>query len=179
MRKPQVAIIGASEATAQMLAIAEQAGRVVARVGAALVTGGRDGIMAAASRGCSQAGGVVIAVVPGVEMDEANTYSQYVIPTGLGWARNVITGIAGDVILVIGGAAGTLSEIAFAWMYDRPIVALSAAGGWSQKLAGQAIDHRRSDRIIDCAEVDQLEPILKRLLANRSATRSAAPPDPC
>lgn len=49
-RRPQVAIIGASEADPDMLALAEQAGAVVARVGAALVTGGRAGVMAAASK---------------------------------------------------------------------------------------------------------------------------------
>jgi uncharacterized protein (TIGR00725 family) len=161
IRRPQVAIIGSSEADAPMLRLAEQAGAVVAKHGFALVTGGRDGIMAAASRGCAEAGGTVIAVVPGTGMDEANEYTHYVIPTGLGWARNVITAIAGDVIVVIGGAAGTLSEIAFAWMYDRPIIALSASGGWAKQLAGRAVDHRRSDKIIDCRDMAQFEAALK------------------
>ena len=97
-------------------------------------------------------------------MDEANGYAHYVIPTGLGWARNVITGIAGDVIVVIGGAAGTLSEIAFAWMYDRPVIALSGSGGWAEKTAGQAIDHRRKDVVIDCGSIAELETALREQL---------------
>jgi hypothetical protein len=161
IRRPQVSIIGSSEADEPMLRLAEAAGGVVARLGFALVTGGRDGIMAAASRGCAQAGGTVIAVVPGTGMDEANEHSHYVIPTGLGWARNVITAIAGDVIVVIGGAAGTLSEIAFAWMYDRPIIALSASGGWARELAGRKVDHRRDDAIIDCRTMDEFEAALR------------------
>lgn len=164
LRKPQVAIIGSSEADQNLLRLAEQAGAIVAKVGAALVTGGRDGIMSAASKACAEAGGTVIAVTPATSMDEVNDYAHYVIPTGLGWARNVITGIAGDVILVIGGAAGTLSEIAFAWMYDRPIIALSAGGGWAEKIAGQAVDHRRKDVVIDCRTVAELEKILKEKL---------------
>jgi len=144
-----------------MLKLAEAAGAVVARTGFALVTGGRDGIMAAASKGCALAGGTVIAVVPGTSMDEANPYTHYVIPTGLGWARNVITAIAGDVIVVIGGAAGTLSEIAFAWMYDRPIIALSAGGGWAKELAGRKVDHRRNDAIIECKTVADFEAALR------------------
>ncbi len=163
-RKPQVAIIGSSEADENMLRLAEQAGGVVARLGAALVTGGRDGIMAAASKGCMEAGGVVIAVTPGTDINQTNGYSHFVIPTGLGWARNTITAIAGDVILVIGGAAGTLSEIAYAWMYDRPIVALSCSGGWAEKLAGQKVDHRRSDAIVDCKTIAELEAALKARL---------------
>lgn len=157
LRRPQVAIIGSSEADESMLVLAEQAGAVVARLGFALVTGGRDGIMAAASRGCAMAGGTVIAVVPGTSMGEANEFTHYVIPTGLGWARNVITAIAGDVIVVIGGAAGTLSEIAFAWMYDRPILALSASGGWAKELAGRPVDHRRGDVIVECRTIAEFE----------------------
>lgn len=164
LRRPQVAIIGSSQADETMLRLAEQAGAVVARLGAALVTGGRDGIMAAASKGCAEAGGIVIAVVPGTGMNEANSHTHYVIPTGLGWARNVITAIAGDIILAIGGAAGTLSEIAFAWMYDRPIIALSPGGGWAAKLAGQCVDHRRTDKIVDCRTTQELETALRAQL---------------
>lgn len=161
LRRPQVSIIGSSEADEPMLTLAEAAGAIVAKLGFALVTGGRDGIMAAASKGCAQAGGTVIAVVPGASMDEANEHTHYVIPTGLGWARNVITAIAGDVIVVIGGAAGTLSEIAFAWMYDRPIIALSAGGGWAKELAGRKVDHRRADAIIECKTIDDFDAALR------------------
>ncbi len=164
-RKPQVAIIGSSEATRTMLELAEGAGAVVARVGAALVTGGRCGIMETASKGCAAAGGVVIGVTPHTGMDEINPYAHYHIPTGMGWARNAITGIAGDVVVAIGGSSGTLSEIAFAWMYDRPIIALSASGGWAQRVAGQTLDARRTDHIIDCSNMDDFETILREQLS--------------
>ena len=164
LRIPQVAIIGSSEADAHALEIAEQAGAVIARLGAALVTGVRDGVMSAASRGCAAAGGTVIAVTPHKFMNEVNDYAHFHIPTGMGWARNCITGISGDIVLVISGAAGTLSEIAYAWMYDRPIVAMSCCEGWSKRIAGQSVDHRRKDVVIDCKSIADLEPILKRLL---------------
>jgi uncharacterized protein (TIGR00725 family) len=175
LRRLQVSIIGSSEADETMIRLAEEAGRVVARAGLALVTGGRDGIMSAASAGCAAAGGTVIAVVPGTGMDEANPYSHYVIPTGLGWARNVITAIAGDIIVVIGGAAGTLSEIAFAWMYDRPIIALSQSGGWAKELAGRAVDHRRSDGIVDCRDIGEFEAALREQVARLKDRRAAGP----
>lgn len=163
IRRPQVSIIGSSEADAAMLTLAEQAGAVVAKLGFALVTGGRDGIMQAASKGCAEAGGIVLAVVPGTSMNEANEYCHYVIPTGLGWARNVITAIAGDIIVVIGGAAGTLSEIAFAWMYERPIISLSASGGWAKQVAGKTLDHRQSQPVIDCPSIAEFEHALTEL----------------
>jgi len=163
-RRQQVAIIGSSEADEQMIEVAEQAGRLIAELGAAVVTGGRDGIMAAASKGCADAGGTVIAVTPHTQMDDVNPYAHYHIPTGMGWVRNAITGIAGDVVLVIGGAAGTLSEIAYAWMHDRPVVALSESGGWAQRLAGESVDHRRKDAVIDCRSIDDLKATLRKLL---------------
>lgn len=163
-RRPQIAVIGSSEEDGDMMALAEKVGAAIARVGAALTTGGRGGVMAAASKGCAEAGGIVIAITPYTGINEVNAHSHYVIPTGLGWARNVVTAIGGDVIVAIGGAAGTLSEIAYAWMYNRPIVAMSSSGGWAAKMAGQRIDHRRDDVIIDCPSIEQLEPILRRLL---------------
>lgn len=165
LRKAQVAVIGGSEADESTLRIAEQVGGVVARLGAALVTGGRDGIMSAASRGCAEAGGIVLAVTPHKFMDEVNDYAHFHIPTAMGWARNCITGIAGDIVVVIGGAAGTLSEIAYAWMYDRPILALSCCEGWSKRIAGQSIDHRRQDFIVDCPTIEAFETALRNELA--------------
>ena len=164
LRVPQIAVIGSSEADETALKVAEQAGAIIAKLGAALVTGGRDGVMSAASRGCAAAGGTVIAVTPHKFMDEVNDFAHYHIPTGMGWARNCITGISGDIVLVISGAAGTLSEIAYAWMYDRPIVAMSCCEGWSKRIAGQAVDHRRQDVVIDCRSIAELEMILKGLL---------------
>lgn len=165
LRRPQIAIMGSSEADEHMLHTAEKAGAIVAKLGAALVTGGRGGIMEAASRGCANADGLVIAVTPGTDMNEANPYAHYVIPTGLGWARNVITAISGDIIVIVGGASGTLSEAAFAWMYNRPIVALSESGGWAKKLAGAAMDHRRNGEVVvDCRSIDELEPVLRKML---------------
>ncbi len=164
LRIPQVAIIGSSQADAQMLKVAEQAGAVVAKLGAALVTGGRDGVMQAASKGCAEAGGTVIGVTPHDTMDEVNPYVHHHIPTAMGWARNCITGIAGDVVLVIGGMAGTMCEIAYAWMYGRPIIAMSCCEGWSKRIAGQAVDPRRDDVVVECKSIDELEAVLKAAL---------------
>lgn len=159
--------MGSSEADDRMMEMAFKSGQIVAKLGVALVTGGRGGIMEAASKGCAEAGGLVLAVTPGTDMNEANPFVHYVIPTGLGWARNVITAISGDIIVIIGGASGTLSEAAFAWMYNRPIVALSESGGWAKELAGKPMDHRRvGEVIVDCRSIEELEPILRKLLAD-------------
>ena len=44
-------------------ALAEEVGRELARRGAVLITGGREGVMEAASRGAAQAGGLTIGLL--------------------------------------------------------------------------------------------------------------------
>jgi len=67
-------------------------------------------------------------------------------------------------VVAIGGASGTLSEIAYAWMYDKPIVALTGGGGWTDRLGGAPLDDRRTDRIQTASSVLELEQLVGRLL---------------
>jgi hypothetical protein len=83
-----IAVIGSGEGVDDgTLALAGTVGRLVAERGAALVTGGRGGIMEAASRGASEAGGLVLGVPPGTDPADANARVDVSIPTGLGFAR--------------------------------------------------------------------------------------------
>ncbi len=84
-----------------------------------------------------------IAIIPG--FDPTLGIGDIVIPTGLDVVRNALVANA-DVVVAIGGGAGTLSEIAFAWQLNRPILAWSG-DGWSAQLAGRPLDARRSDVI--------------------------------
>jgi uncharacterized protein (TIGR00725 family) len=77
----------------------------------------------------------------------ANKYVDIIIPCPFSQARNIVVVLTGDICLAISGKAGTLSEISFAWIYNKPIVALSSVQGWSSKIANQKIDDRRNDMI--------------------------------
>ena len=77
----------------------------------------------------------------------ANKYIDIVIPCPFSQARNIVVVLTGDICLAISGKAGTLSEISFAWIYNKPIVALTSVKGWSSKIANQQIDDRRNDMI--------------------------------
>lgn len=46
-----------------------------------------------------------------------------------------------DAVIAVGGGAGTLSEIAFAWSLKRLVLGYRM-DGWSGKLAGTRIDSR-------------------------------------
>lgn len=126
-------------------ALAEEVGRLLIDRGFRIVTGGLGGVMEAASKGARSSAayrsGDVIALLPGRDRSEANPFADIVLPTGLDHVRNAIVALA-DAVVVVGGGAGTLTEIAFAWMHKRLIVALKPAGGWGARLADQRVDER-------------------------------------
>ena len=84
--------------------------------------------------------GDIIGVIPSSDPSTANPFVDVVIATGMDHLRNSIVAHA-DAVIVVGGGAGTLSEIALAWIYRRLIVALPQEG-WGARLAGQKLDDR-------------------------------------
>jgi len=100
-------------------------GRLIAEEEWVLLTGGRNaGVMAAASRGAAEAGGLVVGILPGDTATGAAPYVDVVIPTGMGDARNAINVLASHVVVALPGGAGTLSEVALALKAGRPVVTL-------------------------------------------------------
>ena len=130
---------------------------MLARLGIIVITGGRGGVMEAASRGARETDGLTVGIVPSTDLGEANSWYSVVIPTGLGNARNVLTALSGDFLIAVGGAAGTLSEICFAWMHGRPILTLKGSEGWPDRLGGGALDHRQTSTLVECSDLDDLE----------------------
>jgi uncharacterized protein (TIGR00725 family) len=117
-----VAVVGAGEPSESQAEAAEEVGRRLAEAGAIVITGGRGGVMAAASRGASQAGGLVVGLLPGDERVTANEWVDVALPTGLGELRNGLIVRAAQVLVAVGGAYGTLSEVALALATGVPVV---------------------------------------------------------
>ena len=123
-RAIQISVIGAAEAEPDLLRDAEVVGRLIAEGGAVLVCGGRTGVMEAASRGATEAGGTVVGVLPSTSPADANPYVTHAIATGIGEARNLAVVASGEAVIAVGGEWGTLSEIAHARKLGRPVVAI-------------------------------------------------------
>ncbi len=145
-RRSIVSVIGdanVAENEAPYLA-ARVLGKLLVNAGFRVMSGGLGGIMEAAARGAHDSAkyreGDTIGILPHADPRQANEWIDIVIPTGLDHARNTIVANA-DAVVAIGGGAGTLSEIAFAWIYKRLVVALEMPG-WSSELANRRIDHR-------------------------------------
>jgi uncharacterized protein (TIGR00725 family) len=126
-RRRQIAVAGGGVCTTSTARLAHAVGRHVALAGAVLVCGGLGGVMAAAARGAAEADGDVVGLLPSYRCADANPYCSIVLPTGLGHARNTLVAAAGDALIALPGAEGTLAEVALAGVLGRPVVVV---GGW-------------------------------------------------
>ncbi|WP_369688537.1 TIGR00725 family protein [Dehalococcoides mccartyi] len=148
-----VAVIGASKANSEEARLAEEVGKELALRQVTLVCGGMGGVMEAACRGASLNGGLTIGILPGNSREEANPYVQIPIVSSIGFARNIMVVKSAQAVIAIGGAYGTLSEIAYALQIELPVIALNS---WSMSQNG------KSDSAVIKAE-NALEAVTKAL----------------
>ena len=130
-----IAVVGAGDVVdgSPEAEAAEAVGRALAEAGAVVVCGGLGGVMAAACRGASAAGGTTVGILPGSSRADANPWVGVALPTGLGEARNALVVRAVDVLVAVGGGYGTLSEIGLALRTGTPVVGL---GTWELARGG-------------------------------------------
>ena len=123
----RISVIGGEQADSEASRLAFEVGRELGARGHVLICGGRGGVMREVCRGAKESGGLTIGILPGDDLGEANEYVDIPLPTGLGFARNVLVARAGEAVIAISGKFGTLSEIAFALISERPVIGL---GTW-------------------------------------------------
>ncbi len=145
MNKKIISVIGDSNATDTTYNISREVGRILIDNGYAIQCGGLGGIMKGVCEGAkmspSYSYGCTIAITPSYDRTEVNAFADIVIPTGLGLMRNG-TVVNADAIIVIGGGAGTLSEMALAWSMFKLIISFDNIEGWGKELSNKRIDHR-------------------------------------
>jgi uncharacterized protein (TIGR00725 family) len=120
----RVSVIGGTAIDERQDELVEAVGREVAERGHVLVCGGLGGTTTAACRGAREVGGETIGILPGEDRTAANEYVTTPIATGLGHARNALVAMNGDGVVALEGNSGTVSELGFAGVYDRPIAGI-------------------------------------------------------
>src|SRR5690606_34018824 len=106
--------------------MAYELGKEIAKQGWITLTGGRSfGIMDAALKGASEAGGLTIGVVPGDTDKNSSDHAQIKIVTSMGSGRNYISVLTSHVIVVLGMASGTASEVALALKSRKKVILLN------------------------------------------------------
>jgi uncharacterized protein (TIGR00725 family) len=145
LREP-IGVIGPREASH------EQLGAGLARMGLAVLCGGREGVMQAVARGVAKESGVSIGLLPEPDARAANRHLSIVLPTGLGEARNAIIARASFCLVAIGDSYGTLSEVALGLQFGKSVFGLAGA----PTIAG----------VIPCADPQAaLDAVARRVLA--------------
>lgn len=115
VRRPvRVAVVGGAAVEEEEYELARALGRALASRGAAVVCGGRGGVMEAVARGAAAVGGLTVGLLPGRDAGAANPWILLPLATGMGEARNALVVGAAESVLAVGGSWGTLSEIALA-----------------------------------------------------------------
>ena len=165
----RIGLLGSNKATGNQIQFdfAEKLGKALIDNGYSIINGGMGGTMESAARGARKSSKYspdkMMAILPVSDKKLGNPYSGTMIVTDMGTARNRLIVINADAVIAIGGGAGTLNEITLAWEMHKPIGAYVGGYGWSEKMAGQTIDSRRTDSIKAISSVEEAIKWLKEL----------------
>ncbi len=165
MARTIIGIIGSSEqfTDKQIYEFALNLGKELSKAGYDIVCGGKGGIMEAVAQGVRTAGNSnAICIIPEDTKEAANPYCDIIIPSGMGLARNILIVNTADILIALGGGAGTLSEIAFAWQKGKKVLCVTAFEGWAKQLAGLAIDSRHNNLLKGVKSIQEIMQELNR-----------------
>lgn len=157
-RKIQIGVMGSAadlNYSKKIEKIALEVGRLIAESGNITVYGAEkdyDSLSTAASRGAKSAGGLTVGITYGKSKDiwDKKGDTDIIICTGIdrGGGREFVLVNSCDVIIIISGGSGTLTEAAIAYQSNIPIVAITETGGWADKLADTYIDKRNRLKVV-------------------------------
>lgn len=157
IRRPQVCVLGSADPGSAAYELAAAAGELLAKLGITMVSGCGSPATRIAAERAVRAGGLVVSIIPPDQMPSPDWPATVVIPCGMGDARNLLMALAGDACLVVGGRAGTISEVCLAWLHKRPLLPLVGCGGWSDQLPSNPPDERRNSPILPWRSIEELE----------------------
>jgi len=130
--KKLISVIGSDKSDKNLskyaLDTAEEIGRLIAENNSILICGGRGGIMEAACKGAKEKNGISVGILP-KSKKEANKYIDIAIVSGLGNLRNSLIVNTSDAVVAIAGRSGTLNEISYTMLYQKPLILMKGTGG--------------------------------------------------
>ena len=144
MRKPVIGVMGASANDAlspaeavRLKGLAEELGAVIAKQDCILITGATTGLPDMVAQAFRKNGGFALGVSPAENRREhvaryglPEDGADVIIFTGFGYkGRNVINVRSADIVLILGGATGTLNEFTIAYDEGKIIGVLEGSGG--------------------------------------------------
>lgn len=168
-KKPIIAVIGHDRHAKKIhLKIAEEIGREIAKRGGIVICGGTNrGVPNAVAKGAREMGGVAIGILPREDNSETSKYVTVPILTGMGFARNQILGFSSDAVIAVGGGVGTFCEMAYAYAYSKPIIAIVGMGGFPDKFVNKYLDDKRTVKIVGAKSAGEAVELAFKLSKNQ------------
>lgn len=152
---PSIAVIGSAQARdngEQNNHAAAQLGAALAKQGVRLVIGVEESaehLPDVVYRSFAAGGGEGIGIYRSRDDFDRSAYDLIPIVCGqhraAGWEAVIVQ--SAHAVIVIGGGAGTLQEIAIAYQAGIPIVLFRGSGGWADGFAITPIDYRNRDLV--------------------------------
>jgi uncharacterized protein (TIGR00725 family) len=176
-RRVHISVVGYNDDSCTEVArdAAYRVGKAIAAEGGVVICGGLGGVMEAACRGARDAGGTSVGVIPFADSAQANRYCDIVVATGMGRSRNFIVAYSGDAMVVVGGGAGTLIEVAAAYQESKPIVAVKGTGGVADEWTGRRIDGRGHGAVLEGSSPEEAVGAVLRSLGRGRKKHSKRP----
>ena len=122
--KTRISVFGGRDITEEVYNDAYILGKLLAMEGYIVYCGGGEGVMEAVAKGVNEAGGTVVGVLKGDSLEEMNDYITIPISTNMGITRNALLAYNCDAAVAVSSKYGTLSETAFAFQMEKPVVGL-------------------------------------------------------
>jgi uncharacterized protein (TIGR00725 family) len=136
----------------RLQAVAESLGAAIARGACILVTGATTGIPASVARAFRKQGGFAVGVSPAENHREhveryrlPDDGADVILYSGFGYkGRNVINVRSADIVIIFGGATGTLNEFTIAYDEGKVIGVLEGSGGIADHIR-EVIEYCKKD----------------------------------
>ncbi len=135
--------------------VATRVGELIALSGNTLIYGAEkdsDSLSTCASRGAKSRNGLTVGITygKGLNIWDRQSDTDVVIATGLerGGGREFVLVNSCDVIILISGGSGTLTEAAIAYQSNIPMVAIKGSAGWADELCGRFLDQRERIKVL-------------------------------
>jgi len=160
MRKPVIGVMGASAndglapaENRRLQQVAKELGEAIAQADCWLVTGATTGLPGMVATAYRQRGGFALGISPAENHSEhvgryglPDDGADVMVYTGFGYkGRNVINIRSSDIVIILGGATGTLNEFTIAYDEGKVIGVLQGSGGVADQIEKIVeVCHKRS-----------------------------------
>ncbi|MFQ6611756.1 MAG: TIGR00725 family protein [Fidelibacterota bacterium] len=118
----RIAVFGGRNIEDDVYKDVTEIGRLIAAENWLVYCGGGKGVMEAIAKGVQMGGGTCVGILKGTSLEESNGFLTVPVATGMGISRNALLAYNCDAALAISGQYGTLSEIAYAFQLNKPVI---------------------------------------------------------